>query len=230
MKKLHLLFIILIILILINIAVYENQKPQKTDIKEIKEITGSATGNAPVSFRIISLCNIYLKEGWNLISICANMTNRSVGSALNDIDGHYRYVMEWNESSQSFLIYSPLAAENPFDELSENRSYFVYLTGTQGEINAVGSLFEDMEILLSFGWNSPIYPYEFDTPVTDYLDSINKSYRYMMIWNSSSQEFMIFSPLAASNEFTNIGGGQGQFIYISNESGATIKYNRSELE
>ena len=229
MKKLHILFIILFILITINIAVHNN--PIRTEgSKEIKEITGSATGNAPVSFRIISLCNIYLKEGWNLISICANMTNRSVESALKDIDGYYRYVMEWNESSQSFQIYSPLATQNPFEELSENMSYFIYLTKTQDEINAVGSLFGDKEIPLKFGWNSPIYPYEFETPILDYLESINNSYRYVMIWNSSSQEFMIFSPLATINSFTNITAGQGQFIYVSNASGATIKYDRSALE
>ena len=50
-----------------------------------------------------------------------------------------------------------------------------------------------------------------------------------MIWNSSSQKFLIYSPLAAENDFQNISAGQGQFVYVSNESGATIKYNRSIL-
>ena len=87
-----------------------------------------------------------------------------------------------------------------------------------------------MDVPLEFGWNSPTYPYEFNAEITKYLDKINESYRYLMVWNASSQKFILFSPLAAENELTMISSGQGQFIYITNTSGAIIKYNRSALE
>jgi len=217
------LIFILLIFLAITLVLYQNDKTTK-------QITGSATGTSYISFRILSDCNIFLREGWNLISICSNMTNKTVQAALKDIAGEYRYVLEWNESDQEFNVFSPLAVENSFTELSENKSYFVYLFSLNSSINGGGKKFDDMEIPLIYGWNSPIYPYEFETSVPDYLTSINNSYSYVMVWNASSQRFLVFSSLAPENEFNTISSGEGQFIYITNKSGAILKYNRSQLE
>jgi len=216
------LILILLIFLAITLVFYQNDKTTK-------QITGSATGTSYISFRILSDCNIFLGEGWNLISICSNMTNKTIEAALKDITGEYRYVLEWNESNQKFSVFSPLAVENPFTELSENKSYFVYLFSLNGSINPGGKKFEDVEIPLVLGWNSPIYPYEFETDILKYLKSINNSYKYVMVWNASEQRFLIFSAYSAINDFRNISSGEGQFIYISNASGAILKYNRSEL-
>lgn len=218
--------ILLMTILIIVILLHDTYK----DYENTTQITGSASGTSTVSFRIISDCNIPLQEGWNLISICANMTNKTVDRAMRDIEGEYRYILDWNESTQNFLIYSPLATDNPFDELSENKSYFVYLLKTGESIDASGNLFNDTQIPLIFGWNTPIYPYEFETDIRNYLDSINNSYLFVLTWNASNQKFMIFSALAPENEFTNITGGKGQFIYITNLSGATLKYNKSALK
>ena len=222
-KKAIAIFLLIISVCLLAYGIHSREK-------STKQITGRSTiGTSNVAFRIVSGCNIYLHEGWNLISICQNMTNKTVISALKDIDGQYRYVMEWNENRQAFDIFSPLSVTNPFNELAENKSYFIYLIPINRTINAGGIDFGDMEIPLIYGWNTPIYPYEFETEITRYLDSINNSYRYVMIWNASSQRFLIFSPLAAENEFYNISGGEGQFIYVSNTSGVILKYNKSAL-
>lgn len=217
------IIILMLAVLIILIVVYETDQTTR-------KITGSAADDAQISFRILSYCNIMLREGWNLISVCSNMTNKTVPNALKDIEGDYRYVLEWNESREGFEIFSPLAADNPFNELSENKSYFIYLLSQNDSINAGGKPFQDMEIPLFFGWNTPIYPYEFETEISGYLESINSSYRYVMVWNASGQKFLIFSPLAVENDFTNITGGEGQFIYVSNTSGAMLKYNRSALE
>ena len=222
--------LVAIILLIISVSFFVYGTFLNESGKNTRQITGkSAVGTSSVSFRILSACNIYLKEGWNLVSICSNLTNKTIDKALNDINGSYRYVMEWNESNQSFLIFSPLAAQNPFTELKEDQSYFIYLLPLSGEINPTGHYFGDMNIPLIFGWNTPIYPYDFETGVEKYLETINESYRYVMKWNSTTQRFMIFSPLAAENEFYNISSGEGQFVYISNSSGATLKYNRTNL-
>jgi len=219
------LVVLMLIVIAVAILVYDSGKGNEGT----KKITGSATGVAHVSFRILSACDIVMQEGWNLISICQNMTNKTVISAFKDIEGDYRYVMESNESRQAFDIYSPLSVSNPFDYLAENKSYFIYLIPLNGTINPGGRDFGDMDIPMILGWNTPAYPYEFETDILKYLDSINNSYRYVMVWNASSQKFLIFSPLAVQNEFSNITGGEGQFVYVSNASGAILKYNKSAL-
>lgn len=197
--------------------------------EDYRGLTGKASqGSGTVSFRILGICsNLALLQGWNFVSICSNMTNKTVSEALNEIDGQYRYVMEWNESSQEFLIYSPLAAVQLFNEINENKSYFIYLIPSSTEINPSGNGFENMTIPLIYGWNSPIYPYEEKSNISKYLGTIDSQYRYVMKWNASQQRFIIYSPLAANPEFTEIFKGEGQFIYIENASGATLKYNRS---
>jgi len=199
--------------------------------EQYKGLTGKASqGTASVSFRILGPCgNIFMEDGWNLISICSNMTNKTIIPALSEIDGQYRYVMEWNGSSQEFLIYSPLAAINPFNEFNENKSYFIYLIPGSAEINPSGNVFDEMQIFLLFGWNAPTYPYEQQADISGYLSTIPGQYRYVMKWNATEQRFLIYSPLAAVPEFINISQGEGQFIYIENASGATLKYNRSIL-
>ncbi len=217
------IIILLLAVLAVTLVIYEDES-------FTEKITGSATGSSSISFRILSECNIPLKEGWNLISVCSNLSNKSVKSALKDIENDYRYVLRWNRSAQEFDIYSPLAAENDFNVLEEDKSYFVYLEIANSTINAEGKPFGDLEIPLVFGWNTPVYPYTFQAEVIRYLESINDSYRYVMVWNSSSQEFLIFSPLAVENDFSNISEGEGQFVYISNTSGAILKYNKSRLQ
>ena len=200
--------------------------------EQYKSLTGRASeGTATVSFRILGPCgNILMENGWNFISICSNMTNKTLVAALAEIQGQYRYIVEWNESSQQFLIYSPLALENPFDYFNENKSYFIFIVANESEINPSGDLFDNVTINLAFGWNAPLYPYEEQSNISKYLATIDGQYRYVLKWNSSQQEFMVYSPSAASPEFTNISKGEGQFIYVANESGATLKYSRSILE
>ncbi|MBW3022813.1 hypothetical protein KY308_01805 [Candidatus Woesearchaeota archaeon] len=199
--------------------------------QQYKSMTGKALqGASSVSFGILSACgNIPLRQGWNFISVCSNMTDKTIAQALYEINGSYRYVMEWNESAQEFLIYSPLAAQNPFYSLNENKSYFIYFVPNQSELNPSGELFDNVTVNMLFGWNAPVYPYEDIVNISKSLETIDSQYRYVMKWNATEQRFLIYSPLATDPEFTEISRGEGQFIYIQNTSGATLKYNRSIL-
>lgn len=228
MKRLIVILVLILAgLIMFYFGIYNYENP--TSISN-KKITGSATGESFVSFRILSDCNIPVMEGWNLISICSNMTNKSIQNALRDIAGSYQYVLEWNESSQDFRVFSINSVINPFSELAEDMSYFIYLIpGSNSSINPSGQLFDYMEIPLAFGWNTPTYPFDSGVDITKYLDTLNNSYRYVMVWNTSSQKFLIYTPLAVYNEFYNISAGDGQFIYINDSGGAILKYNRSIL-
>ncbi|MEM4336818.1 MAG: hypothetical protein QXG86_02325 [Candidatus Woesearchaeota archaeon] len=221
MKKLLIPFIVFLF---ITIVLYSSQHGQKS-------VTGKvAEGTSSVSFRILGACsNILLVEGWNFVSICSNMTNKTIEAALSEINGEYRYVMEWDENSQRFLIYSPLAVENPFTYFKENKSYFIYLLPSTAEINPSGYPFGELSISLLYGWNTPVYPYEESVNISKYVSQIEGQYRYVMKWDPYFQRFLIYSPLAANPEFTNISKGEGQFIYIDNTSGAILKYNRTIL-
>jgi len=196
----------------------------------ITGLTPGTQATATISFRIVSPCTVHLEEGWNLVSFCANLTNKSIDNNLAEINNSYRYILEWNESRQEFDIYSPLASEKPFTMFNENKSYFIYFTNGKYDLDIIGELYNDTNISLIFGWNVPFFPYEFSANITKYLNILEGSFRYLMKWNTTTQKFMIYSPLAAERPFEFINMGEGQFLYINNTFGATLFYNRSALQ
>ena len=134
-------------------------------------VTAAGTGGAgEVKLQIIGACNFYIDPYWNLISLCAIPSNKSVNSVFSPVN--YRYIMRWNETSQQFDVYSPRAAENPFTEVEENKSYFIYLEGSQTLFQVSGALYNDTNVSMVQYWNSPIYPYEFPTTIEKQISSV----------------------------------------------------------
>jgi len=195
--------------------------------KAVVQITGATSLEGTVSITVLSACTIDLFEGWNFISLCAEPPNKSIEKVLEGID--FRYVLQWNETRQEFDVYSPKAASNSFDKFDTNKSYFILLSSS-ALLNVPGDFFDDMNISMMYGWNPPTYPYLFTTNISKYLETITGQYRYVMKWNTSGQEFIIYSPKAATPEFTTILQGEGQFILVSDPSGAVLRYNKTYLE
>jgi len=185
-------------------------------------LAGGVAGT--VMLVVAAPCRIDLVQGWNFISLCSESDNKTVSSILAGVD--YRYVMAWNESAQEFDIYSPRAASNPFDSFEFNQSYFVYAFAP-ASIYVGRNRTGDLNISLSQGWSGPSYPYEFGTNISNYFNAT--AFRYLMKWNATSQEFMIYSPRAASNPFTKISPTEGQLIYGYPPSGYLLQYNRTAL-
>lgn len=187
-------------------------------------ITGKAVSYGKAYITITAPCNIPIDPGWNYISICAQPSNTSIKAILSDIP--YRYVMVWNESAQAFDIYSPRAADPPFENFDLNKSYFILATNSS-LLSIRGPEFGDRNISLLHGWNPPAWPYLFTSNISCYLNSIANKYRYVMKWNYSPQEFIIYSPKATHPQFETISRGEGQFILIIDPAGATLRYNKS---
>jgi len=211
------LAILLIATSLTNIWV--KNKPQ-----QLNSITGKAYGTVEFSAINEIPCLIELKPGWNYISLCAEANNYSIANLFGDVT--FRYIMVWNESSQNFMIYSPRAMNNPFEEIDKNKSYFVYVEADDF-LAVSGAEADDENRSLINGWNPPSYPYRFSTNISKYLETIENRYRYVMKWNCSSQNFMIYSPRAVNNPFYEIHQAEGQFIYATEN--ATLKYNKTYM-
>ena len=137
--------------------------------------------------------------------------------------------MLWNESSQEFIVYSPKSSSNPFENVSYNYSYFVFYEKPSTTLGISGASFDNMNISMEYGWNSPNYPYTFTGYIKNYTDSFLDSFRFLLKWNNSAQEFIVYSPKSSSNPFDTISMGEGQFININNPSGALLVYNKTGL-
>ena len=233
MQKKAVFAILFALVFMIQIFAWMTYEPRASPAEQIvSPVTAKASDSGTVSFTILPpsySCNMTLKQGWNLISLCAEPNNKSIESVLKSID--YRYVLQWNATSQSFDIYSKQAAENKFTAFDANQSYFVYVSSAgDSDFGVMGSESGDKNISMIYGWNTPTYPYQFSSNITKYLDSIANKYRYLMKWNASEQLFMIYSPRQSEPLFTTIYMGEGQFINVNTAGGALLKYNKTQLQ
>ncbi|MBD3361532.1 hypothetical protein GF358_01940 [Candidatus Woesearchaeota archaeon] len=198
---------------------------QETPTAAAPVITGTA------SLNIIAACSIEFKQGWNFISFCANETNRNITSVLSPINQSIRFVLEWDTPNQEFKVYTPRAATPPFDIFNLSKSYFVYYDDTSNTtVSLTGPAFNNINLSLQQGWETPNYPYSVTANITQYLDTIPGKYRFMQKWNYTPQEFMIYSALSSNNPFYQISAGEGQFILITDAGGADLFYNKTRLE
>jgi len=220
--------LVTILVFLVSVLVMLNAALLVLTIRPAPEPTGGAVfSGGTVGFTYISgaLCFVPISRGWTLVSLCMNTTQTSIPVLMQNVD--YRFVMAWNTTSQDFVIYSPLAADPPFTDMQFNTSYFIYLnnpSNTQFGLN--GKEVEDLNISLVSGWNAPGFPYVFNSTILKYFNE--SRHRYLMKWNTSAQEFVIYSPRAATPAFTTINRSEGQMLnsYVN----TSLYYNKSYLQ
>lgn len=177
-----------------------------------------------VGFFIPAPCSIQLKEGWNFISLCAYKNNQSFENVLGSHINNTRYILEWDKTNQNFKVWSPRSNNNPITRFNTNLSYFLYYVNNS-TLSVSGTLYDDLNVSLNEGWNTPIYPYASSTNITKLISSINDSFRYLMKWNHSNQQFLIYSSRSTNNPFEKIGKGEGQFIYVYSDD--ILEQNKS---
>ncbi|HEV8289569.1 MAG TPA: hypothetical protein VGQ00_01285 [Candidatus Norongarragalinales archaeon] len=187
---------------------------------------------------VVSGCTFPIRQGWNLISVCANATNTSIVSTLSSISGGYRYVMRWNATLQNFDIYSPRSQTNPFYDMYYNESYFVYytqnestfvtITNVTANLTITGNITSNFVVPMIFGWNFVGYPFRFGANITRFFNASQQ--RYLMKWDNTNQSFQIYSPRSLTNPFQYIDTGEGQLIYCQLLAGCNVTYNTTYLQ
>ncbi len=218
-------------LILTSTITLSTTKPTLTKQENAQQVTipvphAPVTGSASygyVTITILSRCAFDLLTGWSFFSLCADPDDKDIDSVLNNTD--FRYVLRWNTTRMEWDIFSPRATENSFDNFSVNESYFTLLYANK-VLSVGGDENDDMNITMITGWDAPSWPYVFEVNVTKYLNE--SQHRYMLKWNKTAQEFLIYSPRAASNPFTKIYKAEGQMMYAYINH--TLVYNKTYLQ
>jgi hypothetical protein len=217
---------LLIIYIISSLALILNDLSMKHVVSQ-KDITGySAAGTIRVKLAIP--CTIEVKEGYNLISICKELRNNSILSALEPISGKYGFVLKWSSLNQEFVMFSPDSANNSFDVFETNESYFLFMK-ENGTLSMFGLDAGNLTVELAQEFNSVGYPYLFSADVKKYVSPFEEDVLVILTWNNSAQEFIALSPKSADPAFKTINKGEGQFIFL-NVPNATLRYNTTELK
>lgn len=205
-----------------SVYLYDNYQKNQHMIR----ISGLVT-TGHVYINILSKCNFDLNPEYNLFSICANVTNTSISKVLESITGQYSFVLRWNDTAQNFDIFSPEAAENPFNKFELNQSYFIFMNNG-ATLNIGGNEHDHMDVSLIEEYNAPAYPFIFSANVSSYIKPIKENVSFVLKWNKTNQLFNVYSPEAINQEFEKLDVGDGQFV-IMIEKGV-LRYNKTALQ
>lgn len=187
-----------------------------------KTLTGAAGGTGGISIVIVGdTGTAQLFQGWNFVSIFVKLNNHTITQVLSSLGTSYDYILEWNSSSQEFDTWSRLGTKE-FTELNSNKSYFIYMSQA-GILDLNGRYYGNLSFPLISGWETPNYIYEYESNITN-SSFYSSNFSYMQKWNTTSQEFLIYSEKSSLPQFTKLLAGEGYLILTE---GANITYIRA---
>jgi hypothetical protein len=107
---------------------------------------------------------LYLEQGWNLVSIPLNLSNTSLTSVLQSIDGEYTSLSYYDSSNYAdpwkhHNVLKP-ANLNDLHDLQPNMGFWIYITKHQRKNLTISDkkFTTNLDITLHRGWNLVGYP------------------------------------------------------------------------
>ncbi|RMG27463.1 MAG: hypothetical protein D6732_20060 [Methanobacteriota archaeon] len=194
-------------------------------LSKIQETGNAVVGTVSLTILPSDECAITLNKSWNFISLCKNNTDLDINSALAGAD--FQFVLEWDETTQSYKVFSPLSQNNPFTQFDPTKSYFIYIRNGSYLYLPSGTPYSDIDLFLPPQWSVPFYPYEFQGNVSTYLSTLGTNWKFQLKWDYPTQSFKVRSRLSSNPPFTAINAGEGQFLYLT--SADTLAYNKTEV-
>ncbi len=108
-----------------------------------------------------SVYNIFLNQGWNLISIPLIQADESIDQALRTIDGKWDKIMIYDALDpnpwKSNCTYWP-SSLNEFDTLNRTQGFWIRITSPSATLTVTGNEPVTTNIPLYAGWNLVGYP------------------------------------------------------------------------
>ncbi|MCG2826633.1 MAG: N-acetylmuramoyl-L-alanine amidase, partial [Thermoplasmatales archaeon] len=101
-------------------------------------------------FSIGKTSSVYLKEGWNFISLSLN-ASYSAETLAKNIE-NCTHISKWDSTIQNFTIYKRKSYISDF-EIEKNKGYLIYVSSSTFFCVA-GKKFSNVTINLKVGWNS----------------------------------------------------------------------------
>ena len=158
-----------------------------------------------------------LGPGWNLISLpLTNTTDMKVSNIIDtSLIGSYDALYKYDASTHNFVLMSST------DTMENGVGYFINMTsGNAWTYNGVA--YTSMSVGLSQGLNMVGWMNCSKDIVTDTaLSSIDGNYWYAARWDTTTQKFENYNPVADAvfDDFTMMNRGEGYFISMKTAGG-----------
>lgn len=155
-------------------------------------------------------CVLQLEKGLNFVSICEELSDSdySIENILRLI-GDYEYILEWDAFERRYRLWNKEGTQE-FSKFDKEKSYFIYYTGEPRAVSLEGKLYEDIDIEVPRGLNTPIYPYETYAEIKeDNFYGLN--FDYIFVWDNKNKKFRMYNS-DGTQEINKILFGEGFFV------------------
>ena len=107
------------------------------------------------NFTVLSLYEIQLHEGWNLISVPHVQVDTSISEVLRDIDGKWDYIQWYDAGSGEWKSYTTFWPEslNDLHDINNTMAFWINITEPNVNLTVRGHISTYTEIQLQAGWN-----------------------------------------------------------------------------
>ena len=184
------------------------------------------TSNAVATTKVMVYGGCYwvVYPGWDYLAFCSNTSN-TIEDIENNV-GHIKFILKWNNTKQAFDVYSPRAAENPFNKINYNESFFILFEPSNNSrivVDNPGNEINTLTFNIVTGWNAIPYPYTTPVALTSATSPFG-DYRFILKWNPVFQKFDVYSSKSATNNLPDINVGEAFFIFMNNNE--KVLYNQ----
>ena len=166
---------------------------------------------------------LHLYPGWNLISICLDVTNTtSTGllSVLEPIEGLYRSVWAYSAGNWKRHIYGGSDSLNDLKTIVHRKGYWIYMD-SKATLTVTGEYITDTTIQLSRGWNLVGY----NSPTARLRENalLSIATKYTSIWtydNGMTGGTWLGYAVSVPNSFNNLDRlepEKGYWIYVEED-------------
>ena len=165
-------------------------------------------GSVNIEFTAVSNQEIDLIYGWNLISLCRQSSDTSIGTVLNSISSKYSSV--WAFQNKTWKVYSPT---NPgFSDLTTLETgwgYWLHMMESATLTVSGSTPFSSIDLIA--GWNLVSYNSATAQAIADALASI--SGKIVSVWAYVNGAWKVYDPANPGfSDLTTMGPGYGYWI------------------
>ena len=161
--------------------------------------------------------SVPLLEDWNMIGTPLNVTNWTLPTVLDSIDGHYDVINYFNATTDEMeYYYAAFPGFSDFQELEPGAGYLIHMTASD-TLQWEAPKFEALLRYLEIDWNMFSVPYGIENEtLPTVLDSIDGHYDVINYFNATTDEMeYYYAAFPGFSDFRELEPGAGYLIHMT---------------
>ena len=135
------------------------------------------------------IINIYLIQGWNLISVPFLLENKTLPEPFKTIEGNYTSVFAYDAKSKEWDLFDPTLPSflNTLSIINETMGFWINML-EEDTLSMQGDIPDTTTFNIYEEWNLIGYPYDKEMDIQSTYENVNDSFSTIYMYNSSDSD------------------------------------------